>query len=111
MGNTLSYISEDPANEGPGINLKMLRDMFLPPPTPSQRERSSASTMRSMCGIAIRVADSIQHRQPTFGMHDSPEVQHSALPGMYSQEALSLGQTSPAPRSSWRMSWQDPSRS
>ena len=40
MGNTLSYISEDPANEGPGINLKVLRDMFLPPPTPSQRERS-----------------------------------------------------------------------
>ena len=44
MGNTLSYHCEDPANEGPGINLQMLKSMILPPPNISQRERSSAST-------------------------------------------------------------------
>ena len=44
MGNTLSYISEDPANEGPGINLQMLKKMIMPPPDESQRARSAAST-------------------------------------------------------------------
>ena len=44
MGNTLSYHSEDPANEGPGINLLMLKRMFLPPPDESQHARSAAST-------------------------------------------------------------------
>ena len=44
MGNVLSHNTEGPANEGPGINLKLLKEMILPPPIRSQHERSRAST-------------------------------------------------------------------
>ena len=55
MGNTLSYHSEGPANEGPGINLQMLKSMILPPPARSQRERDSASTLQLCMCIYIYI--------------------------------------------------------
>ena len=45
MGNLLSRDSEEPTI-GAGLNLKRLKEMLLPPPHESQRERSSASTIR-----------------------------------------------------------------
>ena len=47
MGNLLSRDTEDPAN-GAGLNLKLLKEMWLPPPAPSQRNSECDAALRQL---------------------------------------------------------------
>ena len=47
MGNTLAREAKDSIN-GAGLNLKLLKDMFSPPPGESQRAHGCASTSKHL---------------------------------------------------------------